>query len=105
MAVSLLLSLTRTLTGNIATAIGLHAGWVVILRILQESTGTGATHSVWVGRFDGLLGYWVVPWSAAIATALWLTRGAWVPYADAGGVSGATEANRSSRSSGSSISR
>ena len=105
LAVSLILSLTRTLSGNIATAIGLHAGWVVVLRILQESTGTGAVHSAWVGRFDGLLGYWVVPWSAAVAAALWLTRGLWVPYAAGGAVSGATEASRSSRSSGSSISR
>jgi membrane protease YdiL (CAAX protease family) len=105
LAVSLVLSMTRILTGNIATAIGLHAGWVVVLRILQESTGTGATHSVWVGRFDGLLGYWVIPWSAAIGLTLWLTRRAWAPYAAGGDVSGASEASRSSRSSGSPISR
>jgi hypothetical protein len=34
-----------------------------------------------VGRFDGLLGYWLLPWGIAIAAALWLTRRAWVPYA------------------------
>ncbi len=38
LAVGLILSLTRVLTGNIAVAIGLHAGWVVVLRMLQEST-------------------------------------------------------------------
>ena len=37
LAVGLILSLTRVLTGNIAVAIGLHAGWVVVLRMLQES--------------------------------------------------------------------
>jgi CAAX protease family protein len=105
LAVSLVLSMTRVLSGNIATAIGLHAGWVVVLRILQESTGTSAAHSVWVGRFDGLLGYWVVPWSAAIGLALWATRDLWVPYAAGGDVSGASEASRSSRSSGSQSSR
>jgi uncharacterized protein len=104
MAVSLVLSLTRILTGNIAVAIGLHAGWVVVLRLLQEATGSGTTHSAWVGRFDGLLGYWLLPWGAAIALALWSTRGAWVPYAS-GAPSGAINASLSRRSSGSSISR
>jgi membrane protease YdiL (CAAX protease family) len=81
--VGLLLSLTRVLTGNIAVAIGLHAGWVVVLRMLQEGTTTGqaAATSMWVGRFDGLLGYWLVPWGLAMAAALWLTRARWVPPA------------------------
>ena len=107
LAVSLVLSLTRVLTGNIATALGLHAGWVVVLRMLQEATASGpdAHASAWVGKFDGLLGYWVLPWSAAIAVALWLTRRAWVPYASDEGVEGAISASRSRRSTGSSISR
>jgi uncharacterized protein len=118
LAVGVVLSLTRVLTGNIATALGLHAGWVVILRMLQEATAPGpaAPGSVWLGKFDGLLGYWVVPWSAAIGLALWLTRRAWVPYAaglDGGGaggapddgVKGATSASPSRRSTGSSISK
>jgi uncharacterized protein len=118
LAVSLVLSLTRVLTGNIATALGLHAGWVVILRMLQEATGSGpaAQGSAWVGKFDGLLGYWVLPWSAAIGLALWLTRHRWVPYAagpDGGGlggepdegVRGAMAASPSRRSTGSSISK
>ena len=104
MAVSLVLSLTRILTGNIAVAIGLHAGWVMVLRLLQEATGSGATHSAWVGRFDGLLGYWLLPWGAAIALALWSTRGLWVRYAS-GAPSGAINESLSRRSSGSSISR
>jgi len=81
--VGLILSLTRVLTGNIAVAIGLHAGWVVVLRMLQEGTTSGRTAatSFWVGRFDGLLGYWLVPWGVAIAAALWLTRAKWVPAA------------------------
>jgi uncharacterized protein len=83
LVVGLILSLTRVLTGNIAAAIGLHAGWVVVLRMLQETTTSGSSpaYSAWVGRFDGLLGYWVLPWGSAIAVVLWLTRAAWVPYA------------------------
>ncbi len=62
--VGLILSLTRVLTGNIAVAIGLHAGWVLVLRMLQEATGSGDApgYSIWVGRFDGLLGLWLLPW-------------------------------------------
>jgi CAAX protease family protein len=82
-AVFLILSWTRILTGNIAVAIGLHAGWVVVLRMLQEATvsTSAARHSIWVGGFDGLLGYWMLPWGIAIAAGLWLTRSYWVPRA------------------------
>jgi membrane protease YdiL (CAAX protease family) len=83
--VGLILSLTRVLTGNIAVAIGLHGGWVVVLRMLQEGTATGESpqYAFWVGRFDGLLGYWLLPWGICIAIALWLTRARWVPWASA----------------------
>ena len=83
LAVGLILSLTRVLTGNIAVAIGLHAGWVVVLRMLQEATVRDAAtaNSIWVGKFDGILGYWMLPWSLAIAVALWLSRRWWVPFA------------------------
>jgi uncharacterized protein len=83
--VGLILSMTRVLTGNIAVAIGLHAGWVLVLRMLQETTSSGLAphYSAWVGRFDGLLGYWLIPWGIAIAAALWLTRGRWAPIARA----------------------
>ena len=83
LVVGLILSLTRTLTGNIAAAIGLHAGWVVVLRMLQEGTvgGTAPAYAGWVGRFDGLLGYWLLPWGVCIAAALWFTRAWWVPPA------------------------
>jgi membrane protease YdiL (CAAX protease family) len=79
--VGLILSLTRVLTGNIAVAIGLHAGWVIVLRMLQEATTSGAApgFSFWVGRFDGLLGFWLLPWGVCIALVLWLTRARWVP--------------------------
>ena len=83
--VGLILSLTRVLTGNIAVAIGLHGGWVVVLRMLQEGTVSSESpqYAFWVGRFDGLLGYWLLPWGICIATALWVTRARWVPRASA----------------------
>ena len=81
--VGLILGLTRVLTGNIAVAIGLHAGWVIVLRMLQEATagGQAPVYAFWVGRFDGLLGFWLVPWGICIALILWLTRARWVPSA------------------------
>jgi membrane protease YdiL (CAAX protease family) len=86
LTVGLILSLTRVLTGNIAVAIGLHAGWVVVLRMLQLCTvgGSSPAYSVWVSHFDGLLGLWLLPWGLTVAAALWLTRALWVPPARAG---------------------
>jgi len=54
-----------------------------VLRMLQQATtgGSSPDYAAWVGRFDGLLGYWMLPWGAAIAVTLWLTRSSWVPYA------------------------
>ena len=81
--IGLVLSLTRVLTGNIAVAIGLHAGWVVVLRMLQQGTvlQTGQPFSPWVGSFDGLVGYWLLPWGACVALGLWGLRARWVPAA------------------------
>ena len=86
LTVGLILSLTRVLTGSIAVAIGLQAGWVVVLRLLQLCTvgGSSPTYSHWVSHFDGLLGLWLLPWGAGLAAALWFTRALWVPPARAG---------------------
>jgi membrane protease YdiL (CAAX protease family) len=83
LAIGLVLSLTRVLTGAIAVAIGLHAGWVLVLRIMQQCTIRTPSRGpdVWLGSFDGLVGYWMLPWAAAIGLALWLTRSRWVPAA------------------------
>ena len=91
LVVGLVLSLTRILTGNIAVAMGLHAGWVIVLRVLADRTvpGSAPRYAAWVGQFDGLLGYWLIPWGMAIGWALWRARALWVPYA-----SGPSTSNR-----------
>jgi len=83
LTVGLILSLTRVLTGNIAVAVGLHAGWVFVLRALQQSTvrSHSTAYGAWVGSFDGLLGYWLLPWGVCVGLALWLLRARWVPAA------------------------
>ena len=58
--VGLILSLTRVLTGNIAVAIGLHAGWVIVLRMLQEATSSGS-------------GAGLLPFGSADSTDCWAT--------------------------------
>jgi uncharacterized protein len=97
LVVGLILSMARILTGNIAMAVGLHAGWVVILRMLQESTISGSSprFSLWVGKFDGLLGLWLLPWGVLIALALWATRARWATVqADEASVSGLKKSSR-----------
>jgi membrane protease YdiL (CAAX protease family) len=86
-AIGLVLSLTRVLTGAIAVAIGLHAGWVLVLRIMQQCTVRTASpdYDVWLGRFDGLVGYWMLPWAAILGLGLWLTRSRWVAAASSAG--------------------
>jgi membrane protease YdiL (CAAX protease family) len=83
LVVGLVLSLTRILTGNIAVAIGLHAGWVIVLRMLQLSTEHGGPtpYDAWIGRFDWLVGLWIVPWGITIAASLWITQRIWAGYA------------------------
>jgi membrane protease YdiL (CAAX protease family) len=81
-AIGLILSMTRILTGNTAVAIGLHAGWVLVLRMLQEATMSAPLgESIWVGKFDGLLGLWMLPWAVGLGVSLWLTRDYWVKRA------------------------
>ena len=46
-----------------------------------DAAAVRTAYSAWVGRFDGLLGYWMLPWGVAIAAALWLWRASWVAYA------------------------
>ena len=51
--------------------------------MLQQGTvgGSSPGYSAWVGGFDGLLGYWMLPWGVSIAAALWLTRRWWATRA------------------------
>jgi uncharacterized protein len=66
--VGLLLALLRARTGAIAAGIGLHMGWVAVIK-----TTTGVTEpagdSRWsflVGTFDGYTGWLVAAWAALI---------------------------------------
>lgn len=58
-AVGVLLGLVRTLTGNIAACIGLHAGWVCVITMLRSTTlHDPDTQWSWlVGSYDAVIGW------------------------------------------------
>ena len=74
-AVGLLLGLVTWWTGSIALAVGLHAGWVWIMRTtVGVTSGNAAAPFAWlVGRSDGYTGWLVLGWTllvTALAVAL-----------------------------------
>jgi membrane protease YdiL (CAAX protease family) len=71
-AVGILLSLTRLYSGSIALAIGLHAGWVMVMRITVGTTARpmDAPYAFLASTSDGFTGWLVFAWTAAIIAAL-----------------------------------
>jgi membrane protease YdiL (CAAX protease family) len=80
--VGLLLALVRARTGAIAAGIGLHMGWVAVIK-----TTTGVTTPVddarWsflVGTFDGYTGWLVAGWAALLTSIAWWTKRGRSPF-------------------------
>jgi hypothetical protein len=75
--VGVVLGLARHWTGSIAAGVGLHMGWVCVIK----ATSTVTRHdepSRWsflVSDFDGFTGWLVAGWSCVIVLALYLARG------------------------------
>jgi uncharacterized protein len=74
--VGLLLALVRQRWGDLAGCIGLHAGFVAVIAIFRKVSAPGPDHDLWhmVGRFDGLLGWWIAALTGAICLVLWRQR-------------------------------
>lgn len=68
-AVGVFLALVREHTGNIAYCIGLHAGWVLIIKLTKEFTYRNGTAdwAILTGSYDGVIGYLAAAWIAALA--------------------------------------
>lgn len=69
LAVGLLLAVIRAITGNIAACIGLHAGWVLIITVVRESSIPDPAHeyAFLVGTYDGFIGWLVLAWTGVVA--------------------------------------
>jgi uncharacterized protein len=72
-AVGVLLGMVRTLTGNIAACIGLHAGWVWVITFVRETSLRDETSPLafLLSTFDGMVGWLVLGWTIVIGGALW----------------------------------
>jgi hypothetical protein len=72
-AVGVLLGMVRTLTGNIAACIGLHAGWVWVITFVRETSLRDETSPLafLLSTFDGMVGWLVLGWTLVIGGALW----------------------------------
>jgi membrane protease YdiL (CAAX protease family) len=75
--VGLLLGLVRYWTGSIAAGIGLHMGWICVIKTTAAVTrhDEAARWSFLVSDFDGFTGWLIAGWSCAILLALYLARG------------------------------
>jgi len=72
-AVGAVLGVIRTITGNIAACIGLHAGWVWVMLLAHEISRPVRTAplSFLLSRFDGFVGWLVLGWTVLMGLALW----------------------------------
>lgn len=74
--VGVLLALVRQWTGAIAACIGLHMGWVWMIKFTVGVT-KGQPDAPWhvlVNRFDGFTGWMVAAWCAVILAVVWARR-------------------------------
>lgn len=73
-AVGLLLGIVRSLTGNIAACVGLHAGWVFIITFVRETSVPDPAHPLafLLSRFDGFVGWLVLAWTCVIGVGVCL---------------------------------
>lgn len=79
LAVGILLGLARLHTGRIAACIGLHAGWVLVIRVLKKTTHMTAdpVRVRLVDGYDGVVGWVALAWFAILAALYaWYVLGA-----------------------------
>jgi hypothetical protein len=75
-AAGLLLALVRSRTGTIAYCIGIHAGWVIVIKLAKKATHVdrGAEWSSLVGAYDGFNGYLACAWLLLLSAACFRLR-------------------------------
>jgi membrane protease YdiL (CAAX protease family) len=84
-AVGALLGLVTWWTGSIALAVGLHAGWVWMIKATVATTTQGTTSPVaWLvnWKFDGYTGWLVLGWTLVLTAAVIGLRGRFAGWRD-----------------------
>jgi len=73
LAAGLLLSAVRIRDGHIATCIGMHAAWVMAIKLTRWATDedSESTYAFLVGSYDGVIGWLAAIWLGIIAWWLW----------------------------------
>jgi len=74
--IGVLLALARHWTGAVAVSLGLHAGWVWVLKVtvgLTQPPGA-APYAALVSRFDGFTGWLVAGWTLCLILLLVVNR-------------------------------
>ena len=71
-AAGVFLGMARAYTGNIAACIGLHAGWVAVIYVVNETSKreAGSPLSWMLSDVNGFLGWMVLAWTLAIGLAM-----------------------------------
>jgi membrane protease YdiL (CAAX protease family) len=72
-AVGVVLALVRAITGNIAAAMGLHAGWVWVMLVVHGLSQPNRTSPLGflLSRHDGFTGWLVLGWTVVLGIGLW----------------------------------
>ncbi len=69
----LLLAMVRERTGGILWCIGIHAGWVAVIKVtkyLTDSAGPAGA-SIWIGGYDRITGWLAAIWLLLLVAAYW----------------------------------
>lgn len=78
LAVGVVLAAIRKVTGNIATGLGLHAGWVWVMLVTHETSvpAAGAPLGFLLSHHDGFVGWLVFGWTLVVGPVLvWIAAG------------------------------
>jgi CAAX protease family protein len=83
--VGLMLAFVRRRTGAVAAPIGLHMGWVAVMKatIVTTRVNEDAAASFLVNPFDGYTGWLVAAWAALLFGIAWARGWLWRPAAAA----------------------
>lgn len=71
--VGMFLALVRERSGGIALGMGMHAGWVFVIKLTKKATETDwqSPFAVLIGHYDGVIGWLAAGWIGVVALAVY----------------------------------